>query len=140
MNRQLKFRAFDKVNKKMLYGNHGLFMYVGCGVLGWNTGNDHEVLTDQSQYQLMQFLGLKDKDFNEVYEGDIIEDVLTKMRSVVTFGHCHKHAFTGWYVKNDEMGYASQINADYDTDQNNFIKVIGNIYQNSNILNHDPTN
>jgi uncharacterized phage protein (TIGR01671 family) len=131
-NSRFKFRAWDKVNSKMLYGNNGLFMYVCCGVLGWNTGNDHEVLTDQSQYQLIQYTGLKDKNGKEIYEGDVVnvdnsEPEENGEYDVVTICRWDE----GCFILEDNAGghWTRQL-----FHKPHRLTVIGNIYENPELL------
>jgi uncharacterized phage protein (TIGR01671 family) len=83
---------------------------------------------------LMQYTGLKDKDGKEIYEGDILQDTLTNMIYVVKFGFCKKYAFNGWYVEIEHHQYQTTINGDYDTNTNSKIEVIGNIYENPELI------
>jgi uncharacterized phage protein (TIGR01671 family) len=81
----------------------------------------------------MQFTGIKDKEGNDVYEGDIIMDLLTKAVYLVKIGFCKKYAYTGVYGE-DLEGNQVRINNDSDESNNIFISVIGNIYENENLL------
>jgi len=129
--RQISFRAWDNQGKCMVD-------WLTIRQTAWNRGEYplmYKMLTNQCQgiecngFILMLSTGLKDKNGAEIYEGDILLDTLTKMTYVVKFGRCVKYAFNGWYVENEEHGYVTQINGDYDTDTNSQIEVIGNIYE-----------
>ena len=116
--REIKFRAWDKDDKVMLSWEYHLYSYAknqGMSSMEWF---DHEIL--------MQYTGLKDIEKKEVYEGDIVyetfmgEDDVYK-GEVVWFD-------SGWFIKTKEHGTLAL------TDCSESIEVIGNIYENPELI------
>ena len=117
MNRIIKFRAYDNswIKKAMIYfsifdTDEGLYCKEG--------------VTDIRKAEIMQFTGLKDKNGKDIYEGDVLEGF--RAREVVEFS-------TEPESDCDEGGYFYgyhfyKINPSQS-------EVIGNIYENPNLLN-----
>ena len=68
--RELKFRAWDKKQKKWLGVNLQMSIVDGC--LYWQFGYGCEILSreEAEQIRLVQYLGKKDKKDKEIYDGD----------------------------------------------------------------------
>jgi len=135
--REIKFRAWDKVNKNMVEWD---------GMYGLERGDDgvgvHIAIADQcylfpEDCIILQYIGLKDKNGKEIYEGDVVElqnpkNQIQKMRmsgvvifSFASFGVEIKRVdeWVGYNVEPPEMvWFLSSINM-------KLFEVIGNIYE-----------
>lgn len=118
--REIKFRAWDKIEGKMwnpIVGHDGVLM--ASNQLGGY------VSFPVNQDPLMQYTGLKDKNGKEIYEGDIVKPEYHDMPCEVKFGRCWFYLDGDFDVKSDDLL------GNY-TDNN--IEVIGNIVENPELL------
>lgn len=122
-NRKYKFRAWDNQHGKMLYDDivvlsHSKVKTTLVGTVLRNKEGELSYLSPgYGQLTAMQYTGLKDKNGNEIYEGDIIKD---------NFGHWEKsivEATPYWYHEFVEYGL-----------DNAELEVIGNIHDNPELL------
>jgi uncharacterized phage protein (TIGR01671 family) len=67
MNREIKFRAWDKEVKEMLYPEDCLLRVNFNGEILDRYG------VERGEFELMQYIGLKDKWGKKVYHGDILK-------------------------------------------------------------------
>ncbi len=120
--REIKFRAWDKENTKMIRGNHCVEF----------DGSVHEYslgcVIENKNLILMQFTGLLDKNGKEIFEGDIVEG----LEGINLNGYIQKIDFKDGVFGVSGMGLNEgfcEFNWTVDT-----IKIIGNIYENSELL------
>ena len=113
--RDIKFRAWDRILKKMTYG---VFMklreFEYINILGMFT-----ILNQR--YDLMQYTGLYDKSGKEIYEGDILIDEHNEEYCEVIF-ECGK------FVCNFETNSIDL------SDISDELIDIGNIYENKELI------
>ena len=125
--REIKFRAWDKLKKKVVEVA-GVNFVEGIVMLWKNVGSVRSTYyAELDSVELIEFTGLKDKNGTEIYEGDILS----------------REAFLSWLVKWHDGGFVSEnITGVYEKrhypltqascDQR---EVIGNIYENSELIN-----
>ena len=123
--RKIKFRCWDKVEKRILY-HFNIASYDGViqdielpyglkwegRVMSENKGED---------FILMQYTGLLDRNKKEIYEGDIIQGN-EKQPNEVFWSEC------SWMINQDEVSF------DMLSEFNKEMEIIGNIYSNPELI------
>jgi len=120
--REIKFRAWDKKNKKMV----GWSKLVRDRWLLFSFfGNEfHPTNPPQYFWERMQYTGLKDKNGKEIYKGDIVKT-------------CYSAGSVFWYEELASFGLklngGTIMTMKYIEEQKP-LEVIGNIYENPNLI------
>ena len=135
--REIKFRAWDKRNKVMSF--FGSFFSIedmdSCGLIFHPKVSDDHKQGNAKDFKLMQFAGLKDKNGKEIFEGDILKRKESKVE--LKEGDIDFLGTDGLYIveiKNQRFAYPiNRPDAWSDIFEDD--EIIGNIYENSELLN-----
>ncbi len=113
--RPIKFRAWDSVNKVMELNIHHL-------------DSLNEIL-HKEKYNVMQFTGLHDKNGKEIYEGDILRWISSNPFSLGEIRKVQVNYIEARYWCHGSIGVylADLLN-------NEYCEVIGNIYENHELI------
>ena len=114
--REIKFRAWDKINKIMIYDLELIY---------------ENYIDNFRGFKWMQFIGLKDKNRKEIYSGDILNwdnkcTILIKEKDELGFYYEVLTQKDKNVVSFDIRFYRSEESAE----------IIGNIYENPELLNN----
>ena len=125
MQRQLKFRAWDKLEKRFIYPDKG---YQGHYVLDLN-GRFQNLQNGSGgdEYVVQQWTGLTDSKGNDIYDGDIIS-YIQYLFNTSPDKYPVKTKQVEWKNMNGCWNiYESRAGED-------IIEVVGNIFENSELL------
>jgi len=149
--REIKFRAWDKENKRMVYD---FDQDIGYGVKVGDSIHDKVYSIGMFYKTLMQYTGLKDKNKKEIYEGDLIKvynyyppgpfthvkkptweysGIQTVQESRIYKGLINVHVMLLDGI-NQAMKYRGDCLEKYDVENAYKFEVIGNIYENPELL------
>lgn len=135
MNREIKFRAWDKRFNLMLYPDNFYNEYISADgkvieIEEWSdySGGGFHTNDVSQDYILMQYTGLKDKNGKEIYEGDILK------------GHYWVNGESNRIIGYVEFGYGSFVLYGVRKYKglikmpDSSFEIIGNIYEHSHLL------
>ena len=122
--REIKFRAWDKENEKMMKVSS---LHLENKEISVKENGTFHLFRMQD---LMQYTGVKDKNGKEIYEGDIVliklDETSTWHKTVVGF---KKGVFIADLI--DKEDYVYIFHHGFTGDD---FEIIGNIYENKNLL------
>ena len=140
--RTIKFRAWDKEYEKMTYFDDEDYKYKPPLVFrldqvfkknsNYDDYEDFEYNDITDKVEVMQYTGLHDKDGKEIYEGDIVncQTKYGKAKAIIKFINGKFVAYWDSKITHPKNGHHI---AYYDI--NKKFEVIGNIYENRELLN-----
>lgn len=137
-----KFRAWDRTRNEMNYR----VMVGNCDTNDENWTCPSIWVEDKQRWVhfddyecIMQSTGLHDKNGKEIFEGDIVKRYGIKRPEVVRFGEWidvdtlgFKEQYIGFYFESEHEGQKRLYSVE--SRFNNLCKVIGNIYENLEML------
>lgn len=122
--REIKFRAWDKKRKTMNYTDDFLVRFNGDVVKECEVEFTHEIdILTVDDCILMQYIGLKDKNGKEIYEGDILE----QYGSIGKVIYEDDRFYVDWDKEPGRVGLFEGCTRGRN-------KIIGNIYENPELL------
>ena len=135
----LKYRAWNSVKKKFV--EHFFITENGliCNMEEPTSEYKLPIPFEKSELILMQSTGLKDKNDQEIFEGDIVKRDCMKRPEVVRFGEWinvdslgYKEQYIGFYFESEHEGqeWLHSVEPQF----NHLYKIIGNIYENPELL------
>jgi uncharacterized phage protein (TIGR01671 family) len=123
MQREISYRGQRVDTKEWVYGY--LFASWERRYILWGTTNDIPNMLEVIPETVGQYTGLHDKNGKEIYESDILE--FYDIHGEVEFGLHSDNVYNGWYV--EVKGNQCELNESF-----SFSEVVGNIYENSELL------
>ena len=132
--REILFRAYDTYTKTMLpvvdaikFTKSESINIIRDGAYGVAV-----TIPYQPHIELMQYTGLKDKNEKEIYEGDILQDSDCVYEVIFEYGCFDVKVIKVLKNVGTQKGMTYQLS--FIISDNDNIKVIGNIYENLNLL------
>jgi uncharacterized phage protein (TIGR01671 family) len=112
MRREIKFQVWDTVGKEMLTCSDRCQIKLNGNVLDWYSDSE---FGPQERYIIRQYTGVRDKNNDEIYEGDVVTTGI--LRGEVVFKHCV------WLFDGHPLGtYCNEL------------VICGNVYENPESL------
>jgi uncharacterized phage protein (TIGR01671 family) len=126
--REIKFRAWDKKHKEFVQWSDISRTNILVAIIS-------NIKRGISNCELMQYIGLKDKNLVEIYDGDIIKDSSGRLMIVEwdnrigTARYIFRVINTIGHIKTGRLVNTHEWITSYEND----IEVIGNIYENQEL-------
>lgn len=135
MKRTIKFRGYNKKNNKWIYGyylvNRGQHFIVEDGIANpLNTWEDYLV----EEETIGQFTGLLDKNGVEIYPNDIISSLNRRVVGYVV-DSVRAYCYDVVWIKHPSDEKRWTLWGVVEIDNNGNIEVIGNTYDNPELIN-----
>lgn len=125
MNREIKFRVFFYDGKE--YSTGEIIDAQSANVENYIEWDNEKLCTNDECSIIMQYIGLKDKNGKEIYEGDIIAYPMEGAKWVIDY---KANFFYAKFVETNLKVYT------YDLENRNYLQfeVVGNIYETPQLI------
>ena len=152
MNREIKFRAWDKFQNKYVFVGFHILGEVSCfggieSVIGetWKERSEklkyNSSLEAWDDFVFEQYTGMKDNQGKDIYEGDIVKRLHTKSMANLNYEIIEveeisfiEYRNNGFWVESESFGYEGEGLWNWEE-----MEVIGNIFQNKELLTNKIT-
>jgi uncharacterized phage protein (TIGR01671 family) len=133
MNRQLKFRVWDKLAERMIYPHNDNQQHF---IIDLN-GRFHNLQNGSGgdDYVIQQYTGLTDSNDNPIYEGDILMYKSGSIPTTGVIGQVLYEADEGGYIFQWERKGPNQHHINLNCDVAFESVIVGNIFEHSELLN-----
>lgn len=133
--REIKYRAWDKLNRRFINISSIALSHDGSVVGIWELKIEGSELYGLHQVELMQSTGLKDRNGKEIYRGDIV--IFKDRKYVVTYLDRVAGFRLHWTVFHTMKAGVSLGTCKRFRDNNvsqDMYEVIGNVYENPELI------
>jgi len=124
--REIKFRAWDKKAKKFMFWDE--------------VQKEHFNGVYDNNFEFQQYTGIKDKNGKELYEGDfVINPFYAKADPVIYEIKWEFMGFDCYSIKHNYLDNREVRQHPFGFKNSGEVEIIGNIYENSELLNEKKT-
>lgn len=121
MTKEIKYRAWDKINKKML----NWYEFLDTNV------KDTFISSESTGLILMEYIGICDKNGKEIYRNDIIKLKKLDKNPIIALIDWSRE-YLSYVLITEDVAHVFENLGDYLDEYD--LEIIGNIYENSNLL------